>query len=674
MCQMKTCTVRDASVTSLPTSLTFSRRGPSNSNIFQCDVNWVKHEGNACHRERDPRRIYQDQQGRSPRRKWYEDSPNELISTSGAILDNRCCAPVVKWIGDNSQKSLARTLQHHSSPSYVLPSNDTTTHPDRDLPPQSFSPYAPRIVSHRMRQNPKELLSPINLLSPICNPDIADQSPSTESPSAQHDLFSASSLRIHKHGSHQGIACHNDLGAFDLAPHWCQQSSRCIKKPSAQRSLHKTLGSRKLRHEAESGTLEAQQPVRLDDKAQSLSKHPSDCGGGPYDQPVKPPRRPRLWIDASSSEESVEHAQVTTMLSPSKARLITITPRTPSSKTSSPTDRPALVSAFSPDTPSETPHVTNRNNEVNDIPTSPPGNEHVAAGLDTELDCPITPPSSIISTPCDEINSSACLRKHSRWVPSTMTQLDPLIAWILQELEVLLADFPRTTLRVNSPVIDGIRSSTLTPAISERPARNRSSTAPHSRYSLFRPVTYKIVGVQSPIERDPTPQSHRALRNTVPSQAALALRAVFPNARPHHLDSLHATFIALHFIIHFPSLKHISAPASDAAVSPDTASPKHSRSSSVASNIPAKARAMLGMDSPIPLSPLSPSPAKSWFRVSTPELDPEVKMRLENVEILLESSIRKILVEIEGRPLGKQDDALVRAVGEVIKLSEHRAR
>lgn len=379
----------------------------------------------------------------------------------------------------------------------------------------------------------------------------------------------------------------------------------------------------------------------------------------------------------TSSSSSSQH--VTTVMSPSKARLITISPRTPSSKTSSPADRPALVSAFSPDTPSETPHVTNRtrrNNEVNDILTSPPGNEYVAGSLDTTINNPVTPPSSLVPTPCNEAGPSACLRRHSRWVQSTMTQLDSLTAWILQELEVVLADFPRTTLRLNSPVIEGIRSTISTSAIPERTTRNRSSTAPHSRYSLFKPVTTKIVGTQSPIERDPTPQSHPALRNAHPNPAALALRAVFPNARPHHLDSLHATYIALHYTINLPSLKLTATPASDAAASPDTASPKHSRSSSVASSIPAKARAMLGLDSPIPLSPSSssPSPAKSWFRVSTPELDPEVKMRLENVEILLESSIRKILVEIEGRPLGKQDDALVRAVGELIKLGENRSQ
>ncbi|KAI4175091.1 MAG: hypothetical protein LQ343_001852 [Gyalolechia ehrenbergii] len=360
--------------------------------------------------------------------------------------------------------------------------------------------------------------------------------------------------------------------------------------------------------------------------------------------------------------------RITTVTSPSKARLITISPRTPSSKPSSLNDRPALVSAFSPDTPPETPCVTNQN-EGNHLLISSPDKEHVARSLDTKINYPITPPSSRVPTPFDKVTSSACLRKLSRWVQPTTTQLDAQTAWILQELEVLLADFPRTTLRLNSSVIEGIRLTTSSPSLPEGPARCRSSTAPPSRYSSFRPVANMIVGVQNPIERDPAPRSNRALRNT---QSAFALRAAFPNARPHHLDSLHATYIALHYVVNLPSSNFTAAPTSDAAVSPDTASPKHRRSLSVASNVPAKARAMLGLESPVQLSPSSPSPTKSWFRTSTPELDPEMKMRLENVEILLETSIRKILVEIEGRPLGRQDDTLVRAVGEVIKLGEHR--
>ncbi|KAL8720212.1 MAG: hypothetical protein Q9225_002905 [Loekoesia sp. 1 TL-2023] len=362
------------------------------------------------------------------------------------------------------------------------------------------------------------------------------------------------------------------------------------------------------------------------------------------------------------------------MRSPSKPRLITISPRTPSSKINSsqpatPLEcRSALVSAFSPDTPPETPHVANRN-EVDDNPTCPTMKEHRLGSLDTKICYPITPPDSRYPTPFGKTTSSACQGKHPCWVQPIMTQLDPSTAWIIQELEVLLVDFPMTALRLNSPVIERIRNETSSPPVPKQPARYRSSTAPHSRYSPWKPSTNQLVGLQSSIQGDHAPRSNRASRNTRADPTASTLQTIFPNARPHHLDSLHATYLALHYVKSTCS-DFAAAPVSEVAASPRAASAKHSRSSSVVSEIPSKARAMLGLESPVPTSPSLPSPAKSWFRASTPELDPELKTRLENVQLLLETSIRKILVEIEGRSLVKQDDALVRAVGEVIRLGE----
>ena len=65
-----------------------------------------------------------------------------------------------------------------------------------------------------------------------------------------------------------------------------------------------------------------------------------------------------------------------------------------------------------------------------------------------------------------------------------------------------------------------------------------------------------------------------------------------------------------------------------------------------------------------------PSPTRSWFRPHSPELDEGFKERLENVKVLLEAVVRKLLVEIEGRGLGEGDEALVRAVGEVVRMGE----
>ncbi|KAL9017385.1 MAG: hypothetical protein Q9185_005263 [Variospora sp. 1 TL-2023] len=254
-----------------------------------------------------------------------------------------------------------------------------------------------------------------------------------------------------------------------------------------------------------------------------------------------------------------------------------------------------------------------------------------------------------------------------------MTQLDPSIAWVLQELEVLLADFPMTLLRIQSPVIQRIRSSIPIPPVAERsPVRHRSVTASHSHYSLCRPGADPYAGIPN-AHSDHPPQQTRALRSPQANPTIVALRAVFPSARGYHLDSLYATYLALHYVVSLPTSDFAAASALNATASPPITSAKHSRSSSMVSNVPSKARAMLGLESAVQISPMVQSPAESWFRASTPELDRGLKIRLENVELLLETSVRKILVEIEGRSLGPVDGALVRALGEIIRMGEQRS-
>ncbi|KAL8710212.1 MAG: hypothetical protein Q9220_005143 [cf. Caloplaca sp. 1 TL-2023] len=110
--------------------------------------------------------------------------------------------------------------------------------------------------------------------------------------------------------------------------------------------------------------------------------------------------------------------------------------------------------------------------------------------------------------------------------------------------------------------------------------------------------------------------------------------------------------------------------AADAAASTSINGAKQSRSSSMVSTVPAKARAMLGLEPPVRSPVPFPPPVRSWFRASSPGVDLEIKSRLENVELLLETSIRKILVEIQGKPLAKGEEVLVRALGQIVKLGE----
>ncbi|KAL8655513.1 MAG: hypothetical protein Q9210_000819 [Variospora velana] len=317
-------------------------------------------------------------------------------------------------------------------------------------------------------------------------------------------------------------------------------------------------------------------------------------------------------------------------------------------------------------------HGTGEISNPDKDPTYPTVGKHEHGSLDSKICFPITPPISRVPTPLDKF-TPPCLRKRPGWGQSTMTQFDPSITWVLQELEVLLTDFPMTSLRVQSPVIQKIRSSIPIPPVAERcPVRHRSVTPPHSRYSPYRPVVDPNASILNAHSGRP-PQQTRASCSTQANPTILALRAVFPSARGRYLDSLYATYLALHYVVSLPASDFAAASALNATASPSITSAKHSRSSSMVSNVPSKARAMLGLESPVQISPMLPSPAKSWFRASTSELDRGLKIRLENVELLLETSVRKILVEIEGRSLGTLDGALVRAVGEIVRMGEQRS-
>ncbi|KAL8952202.1 MAG: hypothetical protein Q9222_001857 [Ikaeria aurantiellina] len=369
------------------------------------------------------------------------------------------------------------------------------------------------------------------------------------------------------------------------------------------------------------------------------------------------------------------------MTSPMKPRLINISPRTPSSKrrssqtagNSPEENHRALVSAFSPDTPPETPDVANWS-EANDDPTSLYDNKGGLDRFHAKIRYPITPPSSRIPTPFEDIFSPAGRRKRSPWPSPTMTHLDSLSTWILQELELAMTDFPATSLRLRSPVIQRIRSANPGSLASGTSTRDRSATGPHSRYSPYNPLPGHLAKPQCSSDEDRAPHLHGNYHIPELDVTAIALRSVFPDARRPQLDSLQATYLALQYVLILPSSGLAAASATDTATLPSTSRAKHSRSSSIVSTVPAKARAMLGLEAPARSPVLFSPPVSSWFRASSPELDPETKSRLENVKLLLETSVRKILVEVQGKPLVKEDEALVRAVGQIVKLGEKGKR
>lgn len=298
---------------------------------------------------------------------------------------------------------------------------------------------------------------------------------------------------------------------------------------------------------------------------------------------------------------------MTTVTSPPKPRLITIPPRKPSSaKTSSQSltplsDPQPLVSAFSPDTPSETFDVVDPGDDG-----AEPGQsvtEQRLASLDIKSFYPYTPPSSRTPTP----TPSACLQDHSYGGPPTTTRLDSSITWILQEFEVLLAHSPTATLRLDSPVIRRIRGTTSDVSAGNS-AGHRYFIAPGSRYSLYRPVSSHPISNESYLHTDQSPRAIYAPSAPQADPTALALGNILPQARPHQIDSLQATYLALQFIVDLPLSM---ASSSDVPPSPFTTAIKHSRSLSIVFEIPAKVRAMLGLDPPVRSSGPLLSPAVS---------------------------------------------------------------
>ena len=627
----------------LPVSLVFSRLGGASSSFYHCEPTW-------------PRDVYHEQNN-APQASFdyvhVVPPSNTLPSYKGGL--GSCPTASCPY-----PHPMACQAPNHSTPSpaELLPPIDLATQPASHLLQRLKPPGALPLVE------PASLLLEDSLTSPP-NPDY----------SFAEDCF---------------------LEARSPSP--CPPRSSGRPDPvSRQPLLHRSSGSRELRQRAgwpQHGSPNFPQAAK---KVQCYRPTGSpDNDSIDHWQPSTPPRKPKSWIKALSNDESVEEAvpapfvppvpvltssqQMTTVTSPSKPRLVTISPRGESSrKLSSQPITPlstsqALVSAFSPDTPPETPHVADRSDKVSG-PTRQNVTEQRLASLHGKISYPFTPPNSRIPTPFDDFDkitqsASTCLQEHSCWGTPTMTQLDPSTAWILQELELLLADFPLTALRLQSPVIKRLRAQTSGVSMADPSAGNPCSTAPYSRYSPYRPLASHPMSPQLLLPRD---QSWGATFPPPVAQAdptSIALRTIFPQARPHHLDSIQATYVALQFVVNLPSSGFAVASPSDATASPPTTSVKHSRSSSIASSIPRKARAMLGLDSPVRSpSPLA-SPAVSWYRASSPELDLDVKARLENVELLLETSVRRLLVEIEGRPLGKADDALIRAVGEVIKMGE----
>ena len=229
-------------------------------------------------------------------------------------------------------------------------------------------------------------------------------------------------------------------------------------------------------------------------------------------------------------------------------------------------------------------------------------------------------------------------------------QLTDVTSWIIMELEASLASIPPISLRLDSPVILQI----CLPARLRRVPRRKSPTLPLNRFS----------GFDGPLSSHPTHSSFRSdLQATSPSMPPSpthlhSLRIIFPHASSQLLSSLQATYLALHYVatIHLPS--------------PSSFSPLYysETRSSLPTNmpyIPAKARAMLGLQTPI----TRPGLPASWTRLELRGW----RERIQNLEGKLRREVVRFIRMCEGSDLG-ENEALLRAVGEIIDFKQENSR
>lgn len=492
----------------------------------------------------------------------------------------------------------------------------------------------------------------------------------------------------------------------------CVTPSHVVQDGSQLRkTLHKTTGSRELRQSAGSVPVSrdcapwVNQIIRATRCAGSYQPQQTSGDHGP-------PRnsRPRLWIDGHKDDESIEEAvshahefcthaiahgfgiqQLTTVTpSPTKPKVITI-PRRGSS--GSPLKAPSLsldglprYTERRPATPPETPQSAVGLGISSRISHTEASNHKVSSIKVPPLS--LTPPNSRLATPRTRstVRRTSNFNRQASRVEAVSRALHPFspdkgaALWVMGELEAAIHNHPTARLYLDSPIVEHIRSLCSVRSsqgiIQERTCTGKLA-APHSRYSIFRPLSSHPVAAQDAQYKSPIYCEDRHTNFLAsPCNAALsALRVIFPHAPGALLDSLQATYLALNYVSSLPcpvpSASCISASRSSPAPSGLTFS-----------SIPRKALATLGIQAPT----TSPAAGTSWLRSETPDMkgkemkteDSSVqqqkeKERMETLQVNLRISVRGLLGEIEGRRLGKRDESLVRAVGEVVRYGEGAA-
>ena len=266
------------------------------------------------------------------------------------------------------------------------------------------------------------------------------------------------------------------------------------------------------------------------------------------------------------------------------------------------------------------------------------------------------------TTPNSKLLSTATVRRVPPNTPSQARAITPrptapdrlqltdVTSWIIMELEASFASIPPISLRLDNPVILQI----CLPAGQRRVPRRTIPTLPSSRFSDFNGPLSSHPN-HSPFKSDlqvtppPIPPSPTHLRS---------LRIIFPDASSQLLSSLQATYLALHYV----STIHLPSPSSFSPLFP---AETHSPLSTNMPYIPAKARAMLGLQTPT----TRPGLPASWTRLELRGW----RERIENLEGKLRREVVRFVRMCEGSDLG-ENEALVRAVGEIIDFEQENSR
>ena len=217
-------------------------------------------------------------------------------------------------------------------------------------------------------------------------------------------------------------------------------------------------------------------------------------------------------------------------------------------------------------------------------------------------------------------------------------QLSKLTSWIITRLEAAVAGNPPGNLRLDNPVILQI----CVPAEQRGVPRQTPPVLPFGRSNF-----------NGPLSSHPTHSSFNAeypQTSPVSLTNLRSLSTIFPYASLEVLSSLQATYIALHYVstINLPSL----VPCSFSLPYTKTHSPLSSMS-----YIPAKARAMLGLQTPT----ARPGLPACWIRSDTQGW----WERVATLEQKLRGEVVRLIGLCEGSDLGR-NEALVRAVGQVV--------